>query len=100
MKAEQFIKDYTRNCSNEITTFDDSKPFCDTLYNPWLTPDQALSAVEIAREEIIEWLEDNIDDYLFMNMDWNKPQIRDTLYEDLKKTFKLGNYIQLDPNME
>lgn len=38
-KAKQFIKDYTYTCSNE------------TIYGthlPWLSPEQALRAVEIA----------------------------------------------------
>ena len=50
-KAEQFIQDYTRNCSNELAfeNKDGSK-----LYHAWLTPDDAKSAVEIAREEMIE----------------------------------------------
>ena len=50
-KAEKFIEDYTRNCSNEMTFEDGSGSH---NYAPWLTPDQALKAVEIAREEITE----------------------------------------------
>ena len=45
MKAEQFIKDYTKRCSNELV---------DGGYHEWLTPDQALKAVEIAIEEVTE----------------------------------------------
>ena len=41
-KAEQFIIDCTRTCSNELT---------DGSYAEWLTPSQALRAVEIALEE-------------------------------------------------
>ena len=50
-RVEKFISDYTRNCSNEMAfeNKDGSK-----LYHPWLTPDQARKAVEIAREEMIE----------------------------------------------
>lgn len=50
-KAEQFIKDYTSCCSNETNApnYHDGK-----VYYPWLTPDQALRAVEIAKEE---WLD-------------------------------------------
>ena len=51
-KAEKFISDYTSKCSNE-DGFD---------YVPWLTPDQARRAVEIAREELIDkvigWIEE------------------------------------------
>lgn len=71
-RAEKFIQDYTRNCSNEYLT--DSKP--DGLggyisrrnFSPWLTPDQARRAVEIAREEtydkIRHWLAYHINDYV------------------------------------
>lgn len=50
-KAEKFIQGYTRNCSNEMafTSMDGSK-----IYHAWLTPDDAKSAVGIAREEMIE----------------------------------------------
>lgn len=55
-KARQFIKDYTRGCSNETTSIGSF----DHTYHEWLTPEQALAAVEIAREELIdkacEWL--------------------------------------------
>lgn len=49
-KAEQFIKDCTNVCSNETTSFGSY----DHTYHEWLTPEQALRAVEIAREEMIE----------------------------------------------
>ena len=44
-RAEKFISDYTRDCSNEIVC---------GMCEPWLTPDEARRAVEIAREEMIE----------------------------------------------
>ena len=50
-KAEEFIKDYTNHCSNEMVFEDGSGSH---LYEPWLTPEQALRAVEIAREELID----------------------------------------------
>lgn len=52
MKAEQFIKDYTKNCSNRCSTIEQYERGDE--FHPWLTPDQALSAVKIAREEVIE----------------------------------------------
>ena len=55
-KAEEFIKEYTMGCSNDITPIGNY----DHTYQEWLTPEQALAAVEIAREEIYEWLEKNI----------------------------------------
>ena len=48
-KAEKFISDYTRHCSNAYW----DKNGGDS-YFPWLTPDQARKAVEIARKEAIE----------------------------------------------
>ena len=58
-KAEQFIKDYTNHCSNEMVFEDGSGSH---LYEPLITPDQALRAVEIAREEMIEKAQDWIAD--------------------------------------
>lgn len=65
-KAEKFINDCTRNYSNEILR-NMNESFTNIPrkgeYNPWLTPDQALRAVEIAKEEAIEdvikWLKKN-----------------------------------------
>ena len=59
MKAEQYIKDYTNHCSNEMVFEEGSGS---RLYAPWITPDQALRAVEIAREEMIEKAQDWIAD--------------------------------------
>lgn len=97
-KAEKYIQDYTRNCSNEYLT--DSKSdglggyISRRKFTPWLTPDQALKAVEIAREEIYEWLSNNVfeDKYL----DLRKMGIEhafygynvDTLISDLKQAMK------------
>lgn len=57
-KAEKFIQDCTRNCSNETTKYGSY----DHTYQEWLTPDQALRAVEIAREEtlleVATWIND------------------------------------------
>lgn len=57
-KAEKFIQEHTRNCSN---VFINPQLYGTEENEPWLTPDQALRAVEIAREEMIErackWLQ-------------------------------------------
>lgn len=50
MKAEQFIQDHTRNCSNVEYKQGVYAP----TYQPWITPSQALKAVKIEREEVIE----------------------------------------------
>lgn len=91
-KSEKFIQDCTRNCSNEM----ESPLYANPKLNfyPWLTPDQARKAVEIAREEIYEWLSNNVfeDKYL----DLRKIGIEhafygykvDTLISDLKQAIK------------
>lgn len=53
-KAEQFIQDYTRNCSNELCSVEDRYGKKVISYHEWLTPEQALRAVELARKEMIE----------------------------------------------
>lgn len=53
-KVEKFIQDCTRNCSNEIAHWDIGGENVKPIYSPWLSPDDARRAVEIARKEIIE----------------------------------------------
>ena len=43
MTAEEYIKAYTRGCSNELVGGG---------YHEWVTPENALAAVELAREEM------------------------------------------------
>ena len=66
-KAEKFIQDYTRNCSNELCAVEDRFGKKVISYHEWLTPDQARRAVEIAREEMIEkgieFLKDHLEGY-------------------------------------
>ena len=45
MTPEEYIKAYTRGCSNELVGGG---------YHEWLTPENALAAVELAREELME----------------------------------------------
>ena len=64
-KAEQFIRNYTNHCSNELVHVKDGdKP----LYHEWLTPDQAFRAIEIERDELLdkacEWLKEYANDYI------------------------------------
>ena len=91
-KAEKFICDYTRKCSNEIIGGGWNNGEFVPLYQSWLTPDQARKAVEIAREEMIEkficWLEDNFRDdaglcCIISDFDTTKE-----MYNDLKNTMK------------
>ena len=64
-RAEKFIQDYTRNCSNlmQVPTLDDKGNIVPEA-QPWLTTDDARRAVEIAREEIYEWLNKNAHLYI------------------------------------
>ena len=55
--AEKFIQEHTRKCSNlmQVPTLDDKGNIVPKAH-PWLTPDDARKAVEIAKEEIYKWL--------------------------------------------
>lgn len=80
-KAEKFIQDYTRNYSNLLYR-DYIQGFDKTVYHPWLTPDQARRAVEIAREEIYKWLKEHSQEYVYwMDEEFGK----DDLINDLKQ---------------
>ena len=61
-KAEKLIQDYTKNFSNDIEQNVDGLSYL--AHVPWLTPDQARSAVKIAREEIYEWLQKCLPSYI------------------------------------
>lgn len=52
MTPEQFIKDYTRTCSNELIAVEDINGKKIISYHEWLTPEQALRAVELARDNL------------------------------------------------
>ena len=62
-EVEKFIQDYTRNCSNEIGYCHNKTRNHNHVFYPWLTPEEARKAVEIAREETIkdmcEWNEED-----------------------------------------
>ena len=66
-RAEKFIEEHTKEGDNLLYR-DYIGGFDKTVYQPWLTPDQARSAVEIAREEMIEkacsFIADNISEYI------------------------------------
>lgn len=48
MTPEEYIQAYTRSCSNELVGGG---------YHEWLTPENVLAAVELAREETAESVE-------------------------------------------
>ena len=77
-KAEDYIVNNMEN--GLITGWDDkNRPICQS----WLTPDQARTAVEIAREEIYEWLRVNLCNY------FDAPRsMFEMCLDDLKQTTK------------
>jgi hypothetical protein len=77
-RAEKFIQDYTRRCYNYSSYEPDP--------TPWLTPDDALSAVLIEREEIYDWLL-NHNDYITANGNVTSYNM-EKLVEDLKQAMK------------
>ena len=82
-RAEKFIQNYTRSCSNELCAVEDRFGKKVISYHEWLTPDQARRVVEIAREEIYEWLEKNI--YMYNG---ECEGDRKVIIEDLKQAMK------------
>ena len=65
-KAEKFISDCTRNCSN---VFINPQLGGTEENHPWLTPDQARRAAEIRQEEVIEWLDSHWREYINVDAD-------------------------------
>ena len=61
-KASDFIRDYTKRCSNAVEGCNQDAYYSEGLYQPWLTPDHARAVAAIAREEVIEkavaWLDE------------------------------------------
>ena len=90
-KAEEFIEKYTKDGTNQIIngTYGTIIPH----FYPWLTPDEAKKAVEIAREEMIEWLKENADKYIvnttpsYPDADFSAT-IGGVCWEDLKQAMK------------
>ena len=82
-KAKQFIKDYTSGCSNELT---------DGVYHEWLTPEQALAAVEIAKEEVIdkacEWLFKLCDGFIIRDFITGTSYSKGELINDFRKAME------------
>ena len=82
MSAEEYIKAYTRGCSNELVGGG---------YHEWLTPENALAAVELAREEMREQMmkdaiECHIDYYDGPILDFTQKQLDDALEKNGAKT--------------
>lgn len=63
-KAEKFISDCTRTCSNELIAVESRAGKEVISYNEWLTPEQARKAVEIAMEEVINDFKERVTIFL------------------------------------
>ena len=85
-RAEKFIEDNTRNCSNELIAVESRAGKEVISYHDWLTPDQALRAVEIARAEIYEWLNSH-NDYIVVNGSITRFDMEKCI-KDLKQAMK------------
>ena len=88
MKAKQFIQDHTRNCSNELCAVEDKYGKKVISYHEWLTPEQALCAVEIEREEMVEKVEEYL--YKQLNDGYMECGDMDRLIEDFKRYMNEG----------
>ena len=92
-KAEQFIKDYTRNCSNQ-SKWGVETPNKSIIYvQPWLTPDQARRAVEIARDELMENVCQFIQEHHHEYTSWNTEEYElefntEQFIRDIKQVMK------------
>lgn len=53
-KVEDYIRRYTKHCSNELVSVQSKDGKKVISYHEWLTPDNAKCAAEIAMEEVIK----------------------------------------------
>ena len=87
-KAEIYIKEFTRHCSNELVP---------SGYHEWVTPDNALRACEIAKDEILDKVCEYLYDKLYTRANGaehyvaSKEKITQTEFVD-----KLRDYIGLE----
>lgn len=91
-RAKKFISDCTMNCSNELCAVEDRFGEKVISYHEWLTPDQARSAVEIAREEMIDkmkfYIESMVSDITFSDIDGNDDYDLNKFIDNLKQAMQ------------
>ena len=91
-RADKFIQDCTRNCSNELVAVESRASKEVISYHEWLTPDQARRAVEIAREEELEYVKYQLDLRLPKTLDYNGVQVdREDFINDFIKAMNDGS---------
>ena len=80
-KAEEFIQENTMNCSNELAF---SKQ-----YARWISPEQGLEAIDIAREEELEYVKYQLELRLPETLDYNGIKVnRKDFINDFTKAMK------------
>lgn len=92
-KAEMFINDCTRNCSNQYDFPECFENGIERLkeYQPWLTPNQTRKVVEIAREDELEYIKYQLDLKLPKTLNYNGVQVdREDFINDFIKAMKDG----------
>ena len=88
-KAEEFIREHTRNCSNVSKGYHSKGLSMPSYCVPWLTPDQARKAVEIAREEELEYTKYQLEFKLPETLNYNGVQVdREDFINDFIKAMK------------
>ena len=88
-RAEKLISDCIRNCSNELIAVESKDGKEVISYHEWLTPDQARRAVEIAREEELEYIKYQLELRLPETLDYNGIQVdREDFINDFIKAMR------------
>ena len=73
-KAEKFIREHTKICSNIVYNYRIiEKGLVKPIHKEWVTSYEARKAVEIARKEIYEWLEENAANFVGLADDEHAP---------------------------
>ena len=81
-RVKEFIRDYTSHCSNELVGGG---------YHEWLTPEQAMRAVEIGINECIKMSSDK----LIQAFSFDVKRYKEYADKELKEEGKTQNYARL-----
>ena len=83
-EAKQYIQDYTKHCSNEITSPYDIVANHLNIYEGWLTVNNAESACMIEREEVLRevttWIRTNLSQFDITDANGYTIDINDIVY--------------------
>ena len=90
-KVEKYIRDYTKNCSNETRITIGKISHWEK--QPWLTPDHAREVAEIAKEELIKKAMAFINSRFYFNnlhnsVENNSYNCMEELFEDFRKSLE------------